>query len=73
MISVLFKARQSIALDYLPKGQKYNQEYFVQNMLPSLLSEKKRFSRQKTAINFLCTSTTRCGTMGIELSMNYVA
>jgi hypothetical protein len=39
-------------LDDLPKGQKYNQEYFAQNMLPSLLNEKKRFSCQRTAITF---------------------
>jgi len=37
--------------DALPNGQKSNQEYFVQNLLPSLLHEKKRFARQKTAIN----------------------
>jgi hypothetical protein len=52
MITRFFTARQLIALDVLPKGQKYNQEYFVQNILPSLLSEKKPFSGQKTAINF---------------------
>jgi hypothetical protein len=52
MITVFFTARQLITLDTLPKGQKYSQEYFVQNKLPSFLNEKKRFSRQKTAINF---------------------
>jgi hypothetical protein len=49
---VFFTALQLIALDALPKGQKYNQEYFVQNIHPSLLHEKKRCSCQKTAINF---------------------
>jgi hypothetical protein len=39
--------RQSIALDALLKGQKYNQEYFVQDILPSLLHEKKRFHARK--------------------------
>jgi hypothetical protein len=52
MITVFFTARQSMALDILPKEQKYNQKYFVQKIFPSLLNEKKRFSRQKTAINF---------------------
>jgi hypothetical protein len=52
MIRVFFIARQLIALDALPTGQKYNQDYLVQNILPSLLYEKKRFSSQKTAINF---------------------
>jgi hypothetical protein len=48
----VFTARQLIALDALPKGQKYNQEYFVENILPPLLNEKKRISGQKTAIQF---------------------
>jgi hypothetical protein len=38
----VFTARQLITRDALPKGQKYNQEYFIQNMHSSLLNEKKR-------------------------------
>jgi hypothetical protein len=34
MITVFFTVRQLIALDSLPKGQKYNQRYFVQNLIP---------------------------------------
>jgi hypothetical protein len=49
-MTVFFTARQLIALGTLPKWQKYNQKYFVQNILLSLLNEKKRFSRQKTSI-----------------------
>jgi hypothetical protein len=49
---MFFTTWQSIALDSLLKGQKYNQEYFVQNIFPSLLNDKKRLSRQKTATNF---------------------
>jgi hypothetical protein len=52
MILVFFTARYFIVLDALHKGQKYSQKYFVQNILPSLTNEKKRFSRQKTVINF---------------------
>jgi hypothetical protein len=52
MIMAFFTAQQFIALDALLKGQKFNQEYFVQKIPPSLLNEKKSFSRQKTAINF---------------------
>jgi hypothetical protein len=52
MITVFFITRQLIAVDALPQWQKHNQGYFVQNIFPSLLNEKKRFSRQKTAINF---------------------
>jgi hypothetical protein len=53
IISVFFTARQFIAVDAFPKRQKYNQEYFVHNIFPLLLNEKKRFSGQKTAINYL--------------------
>jgi hypothetical protein len=52
MIAVFFTAGQFIVLDALPKGQKCNQKYLVQNILPSLLNEKKRFSCQKPAIKF---------------------
>jgi hypothetical protein len=52
VITVFLTARQLIALDALLKGQKDNQEYFVENILPSLLNAKKRFLRQKTAIKF---------------------
>jgi hypothetical protein len=65
-MTAFFTAARSIALDSLPKWQKYDQEYFVQNIFPSLLNEKKRFSRQRTAIIFLCTWTTRWATMGID-------
>jgi hypothetical protein len=51
MIMVFLPTRKVIALDALPTGEKFNQEYFVQNPIPSLLHEKKRFLRQKTAIN----------------------
>jgi hypothetical protein len=50
MIMAILTARQFISLDTLPKRQKCNQEYFVQSILPSFLNEKKRFSRQRTAI-----------------------
>jgi hypothetical protein len=73
MITMFSTAQQFIALDALLKGQKYNQEYFVQKIFPSLLTEKTRFPRQKAAISFLCAWTTQYVTMDIELPMNYVA
>jgi hypothetical protein len=51
-MTVLSTARHLVALHALPKGQKCNQEYFVQNILLSLRNEKKCFSRMKTAIDF---------------------
>jgi hypothetical protein len=47
---VFFAAGHSISLDALPRGQKYNQAYFVQAIFPSFRRENKRFSRQNTAI-----------------------
>jgi hypothetical protein len=55
VIAVIFIVRQSIPLDALPKVLKCNKEYCVQNILPSLLNEKKRFSRQKLRLILLCT------------------
>jgi hypothetical protein len=52
VITAFLTARQSSTLDVLSKGQKYNQEYFVQKILPSLPNEKKRFSHRKTAMKF---------------------
>jgi hypothetical protein len=73
MITVFSTARQLSVLNALFKGQKYNQEYFVQNIFPSLLNVKKLFHARKPQSIFLCIWTTRCATMGINLSMNYVA
>jgi hypothetical protein len=41
-----------VSLGGFPEGQKSDPGYFVQNILPSLLPEKKPFSREKTAITF---------------------
>jgi hypothetical protein len=61
MIMVLFTAQQLIVLGVLPKGEKYNQKSFVQNILPLLLNAKKPFPRQKTAINFFVhTDNSMC-------------
>jgi hypothetical protein len=52
VIAAFFTARQLISLDALPKSQKFNQEHSVQSILPSLPNEAKRFSRQKTTMNY---------------------
>jgi hypothetical protein len=73
MITVFPAARQLISLDALPKGQKSNQEHFVQNNIPPLLNEKKRFSRQKQRLILLRRYVLCFVTMAIKLSMNYIA
>jgi hypothetical protein len=52
MITMFFTVQQLIAMNALAKGQKYDQEYFVQNIFPSLFNEKKHFSHQKIMIKF---------------------
>jgi hypothetical protein len=52
MIRVCVTAWQLAALDVLSKGPKHKQEYVIENILSSLLNEKKCFLRQITVINF---------------------
>jgi hypothetical protein len=34
------------------KGQKYNQDYFAENVIPALQSERSRFAPRKTLVEF---------------------
>jgi hypothetical protein len=52
MLTGFFRSRKLLVLDALPNGQKYNSDYFVQNMIPELQSERSRFARRKTVIEF---------------------
>jgi hypothetical protein len=36
----------------LPKGAKFNQDYFINTVLPNLYSEKRRIARRKGPPNF---------------------
>jgi hypothetical protein len=51
-------AQQLVSLNALLKRQKYNQECFGQNILPSLRHEKKRFRARERRSIFFCTCTT---------------
>jgi hypothetical protein len=73
MIAVWFTAWQLIGLNSLPKGQRHNQESFVQNILLSLRNEKKSVSSQKTAINSYVQMDNSMCHNGHQFSMNYVA
>jgi hypothetical protein len=52
MHMVDFTSRKLLAVDGLPKGQKCKQDDFVQNLVPDLQSERSRFARQKTLVEF---------------------
>jgi hypothetical protein len=51
MLTVFFTSRKFLVLDALPKGQKYNEDYFAQKMIPELQPERSRFARRKVRSN----------------------
>jgi hypothetical protein len=50
MLSVFFTSRKLLELDSMSKTQKYDQEYWVQKVIPELQCERSRFARRKTLI-----------------------
>jgi hypothetical protein len=46
MITIFFAARQLILLDVLPKGSKFNQQYFIDYVFPDLKTENPNFRRR---------------------------
>jgi hypothetical protein len=52
MITIFFTARQRILLDVLPKGSKFNQQYFIDCMFPDLKTENRNFRRRTPLANF---------------------
>jgi hypothetical protein len=46
MTTIFFTARQLILLDILPKGSKFNQQYFIDYMFPDLKIESLNFRRR---------------------------
>jgi hypothetical protein len=47
MITILFINRKLFIAKDLPKGQKYNQDYFLSEIPPELEREKSRYKRRK--------------------------
>jgi hypothetical protein len=41
-----------LVLNFLPKGTKFNQDHFIDPVLPNLYSEKRRIARRKGVPNF---------------------
>jgi hypothetical protein len=46
MITIFFTVGQLIRLDILPKGSKFNQEYFIDSVFPDLATENLNFRRR---------------------------
>jgi hypothetical protein len=45
MITIFFTARQLFLLDVLPKGSKFNQQYFIDYVFPDVKMENLNFRR----------------------------
>jgi hypothetical protein len=52
MLTIFLTSRKLLVLDALPKEHKYNQDYFVKKVIPELQSERSRFVRLKTLVEF---------------------
>jgi hypothetical protein len=53
MITVFFTARMLSVLEPLPKGVKFNQDFFIDPVLPGLVREKRRFARRSPRTEFM--------------------
>jgi histone-lysine N-methyltransferase SETMAR len=52
MITIFFTACQLILLDVLPKGSKFNQQYFIDHVFPDLKMENRNFGRRMPLATF---------------------
>jgi hypothetical protein len=52
MFTIFFTNRELLIAEYLPKGQKYGQVYFISDILPELEQEKMRYRRRKQGATF---------------------
>jgi hypothetical protein len=53
MVAIFFTSTRLLVLNFLPKGTKFNQDYFIDRVLPNLYSEKRRIARRKGLSSFL--------------------
>jgi hypothetical protein len=61
MLTVFFTSRKLLVLDALPNAQKYDQEDFLQKVIPELKSERSRFARLKILVEFAShINNSRC-------------
>jgi hypothetical protein len=52
MRTIFFAACQLILLDVLPKGSKFNQQYFIDHVLPDLKTDTRNFRRRTPFATF---------------------
>jgi transposase len=52
MVTVFFTSTRLLLLNFLPEGTKFNQNYFVDTVLPNLYSEKRQIARRKGLPSF---------------------
>jgi transposase len=52
MATIFFTSTRLLVLNFLPKGTKFNQDYFMDTVLPNLYSEKRRIARRKDLPSF---------------------
>jgi hypothetical protein len=52
IVTIFFTSTRWLVLNSLPKGTKFNQDYFIDAMLPNLYSEKRRIARRKGLPSF---------------------
>jgi transposase len=52
MVTIFFTSIRLLVLNFLPKGIKFNQDYFMDTVLPNLYSEKRRIARCKGLPSF---------------------
>jgi hypothetical protein len=52
MITTFFTSTRLLMPNFLPKGTKFNQDYFIDTVLSNLYSEKRRIARRKGLPSF---------------------
>jgi hypothetical protein len=52
MVTIIFTSTRLLVLNFLPKGTKFNQDYFIDTVLPNLYSGKRRITRRKGLPSF---------------------
>jgi hypothetical protein len=52
MVTIFFTSTRLLVLDFLPKGAKLNQDYFLDTILPNPYNEKRRIARGKGLPSF---------------------
>jgi hypothetical protein len=60
MVIIFFTSTRLLVLNFLPKGTKFNQDYFIDRVIPNLYSEKRRMRDARVCRVFQSTWTIQC-------------